>query len=175
MRNPLLRPLSAALLALSLTAGAQALGPEEGPLTPLAPEAEHPETALAVLEQLARHHYVRRAIDDTLSSDTLDHYLDALDPQRAYFLEGDIAQFERHRYTLDDALRRGDLTPAFEIFNRYQAAAEAQLEALLTFLDSGIETLDFSKEEYLAMDRSEAPLLASPEAGEALSRRRLKA
>jgi len=112
MRNPLLRPLTAALLALSFTAGAQALSPEEGPLTPLSPEAEHPETALAVLEQLARHHYVRRAIDDTLSSDTLDHYLDALDPQRAYFLEGDIAQFERYRYTLDDALRRGDLTPA---------------------------------------------------------------
>ena len=175
MRNPLLRPLSAALLALSLTAGAQALGPEEGPLTPLSPEAEHPATALAVLEQLARHHYVRRAIDDTLSSDTLDHYLDALDPQRAYFLEGDIAQFERYRYTLDDALRRGDLAPAFEIFNRYQAAAEAQLVALLAFLNNGIETLDFSKEEYLAMDRSEEPFLASAEAREDLWRRRLKA
>lgn len=175
MRNPLLRPLSAALLALSFTAGAQALGPEEGPLTPLSPEAEHPETALAVLEQLARHHYVRRAIDDTLSSDTLDHYLDALDPQRAYFLEGDIAQFERYRYTLDDALRRGDLTPAFEIFNRYQAAAETQLESLLGLLESGIETLDFSKEEYLAMDRSEEPFLASAEAREDLWRRRLKA
>jgi carboxyl-terminal processing protease len=175
MRNPLLRPLTAALLALSFTAGAQALSPEEGPLTPLSPEAEHPETALAVLEQLARHHYVRRAIDDTLSSDTLDHYLDALDPQRAYFLEGDIAQFERYRYTLDDALRRGDLTPAFEIFNRYQAAAETQLESLLRLLESGIETLDFSKEEYLAMDRSEEPFLASAEAREDLWRRRLKA
>ena len=175
MRNPLLRPLNAALLALSLSAGAQALGPEDGPLTLLAPEAEHPETALAVLEQLARHHYVRRAIDDTLSSDTLDHYLDALDPQRAYFLEGDIAQFERYRYTLDDALRRGDLAPAFEIFNRYQAAAEAQLEALLGFLENGIETLDFSEEEHLAMDRSEEPFLASAEAREDLWRRRLKA
>jgi carboxyl-terminal processing protease len=175
MRNPLLRPLTAALLALSFTAGAQALGPEEGPLTPLSPEAEHPETALAVLEQLARHHYVRRAIDDTLSSDTLDHYLDALDPQRAYFLEGDIAQFERYRYTLDDALRRGDLTPAFEIFNRYQAAAETQLESLLRLLEGGMETLDFSKEEYLAMDRSEEPFLASAEAREDLWRRRLKA
>jgi len=175
MRNPLLRPLTAALLALSFTAGAQALGPEEGPVTPLSPEAEHPETALAVLEQLARHHYVRRAIDDTLSSDTLDHYLDALDPQRAYFLEGDIAQFERYRYTLDDALRRGDLTPAFEIFNRYQTAAESQLESLLRLLEGGIETLDFSKEEYLAMDRSEEPFLASADAREDLWRRRLKA
>ena len=118
---------------------------------------------------------MRRAIDDTLSSDTLDHYLDALDPQRAYFLEGDIAQFERYRYTLDDALRRGDLTPAFEIFNRYQAAAETQLESLLGLLESGIETLDFSKEEYLAMDRSEEPFLASAEAREDLWRRRLKA
>jgi carboxyl-terminal processing protease len=175
MRNPLLRPLTAALLALSFTAGAQALGPDEGPVTPLSPEAEHPETALAVLEQLARHHYVRRAIDDTLSSDTLDHYLDALDPQRAYFLEGDIAQFERYRYTLDDALRRGDLNPAFEIFNRYQTAAETQLESLLRLLEGGIETLDFSKEEYLAMDRSEEPFLASADAREDLWRRRLKA
>jgi carboxyl-terminal processing protease len=42
-------------------------------------------------------------------------------------------------------------------------------------LDSGIETLDFSKEEYLAMDRSEEPFLASAEAREDLWRRRLKA
>ena len=175
MRNPLLRPLAAALLALSFTAGAQALGPEEGPVTPLSPEAEHPETALAVLEQLARHHYVRRAIDDSLSSDTLDHYLDALDPQRAYFLEGDIAQFERYRYTLDDALRRGDLAPAFEIFNRYQAAAETQLQSLLRLLESGIEALDFSDDEYLAMDRSEEPFLTNADTREDLWRRRLKA
>ena len=176
MRNPLLRPLAAALLALSFTAGAQALGPEEeGPVTPLSPEAEHPETALAVLEQLSRHHYVRRAIDDSLSSDTLDNYLDALDPQRAYFLEGDIARFERYRYTLDDALRRGDLAPAFEIFNRYQAAAETQLESILRLLESGIEALDFSDDEYLAMDRSEEPFLANADTREDLWRRRLKA
>ena len=175
MRNPFLRPLAAVLLALSFTAGAQALGPEEGPVTPLSPEAEHPETALAVLEQLARHHYVRRAIDDSLSSDTLDHYLDALDPQRAYFLEGDVAQFERYRYTLDDALRRGDLAPAFEIFNRYQAAAETQLQSLLRLLESGIEALDFSDDEYLAMDRSEEPFLTNADTREDLWRRRLKA
>ena len=176
MRNPLLRPLAAALLALSFTAGAQALSPEdEGPVTPLSPEAEHPETALAVLEQLARHHYVRRAIDDSLSSDTLDNYLDALDPQRAYFLEGDIARFERYRYTLDDALRRGDLAPAFEIFNRYQAAAETQLESILRLLESGIEALDFSDDEYLAMDRSEEPFLTNADTREDLWRRRLKA
>ena len=168
MRNPLLRPLAAALLALSFTAGAQALGPKRrAPLRPFSPQAEHPETALAVLEQLARHHYVRRAIDDS-SSDTLDHYLDAPDPQRAYFLEGDIAQFERYRYTLDDALRRGDLAPAFEIFNRYQAAAEAQLESILRLLESGIEALDFSDDEYLAMDRSEEPFLTNADTREDL-------
>ena len=172
MRNPLLsrlpRPFSPCPSRLGSGPGPE----EEGPVTPLSPEAEHPETAL---EQLARHHYVRRAIDDSLSSDTLDHYLDALDPQRAYFLEGDIAQFERYRYTLDDALRRGDLAPAFEIFNRYQATAETQLESILRLLESGIEALDFSDDEYLAMDRSEEPFLTNADTREDLWRRRLKA
>lgn len=185
MRNLLFRPITTALFALSLAGAALASAPdtlaegdalrEDGPLVPLAPDAEHPQTALAVLEQLARHHYVRRPIDDALSSDTLDHYLDALDPQRAYFLEEDIARFERYRFTLDDALRRGDLAPAFEIFNRYQTAAEEQLETLLAYLARGIDTLDFEREEYLAMDRSEEPFLSDAAAREDLWRRRLKA
>ena len=102
------------------SAGAQALG-RRRPRYALRRKPNIP--ALAVLEQLARHHYVRRAIDDSLSSDTLDNYLDALDPRAPYFLEGDIARFERYCYTLDDVLRRG-LALAFEIFNRYQATAE---------------------------------------------------
>ena len=45
---------------------------------------------------------------------------------------------------LDDALKRGDLDPAFDIFNRYQARLEERLEFLITELDQGLQTMNFT-------------------------------
>ena len=173
MRNSLLRPLAAVLRPVLHGWGSGPRSEEEAPLRPFAGGRTsrngpcRPRAACASPLRTPGH---RR-----LFQRHADHYLDALDPQRAYFLEGDIAQFERYRYTLDDALRRGDLAPAFEIFNRYQAAAETQLQSLLRLLESGIEALDFSDDEYLAMDRSEEPFLTNADTREDLGRRRLKA
>ena len=48
-------------------------------------------------------------------------YLDALDPQRMFFDAGDISAFSQWRLELDNVGRRGNLDPAFTIFNRYHA------------------------------------------------------
>ena len=54
------------------------------------------------------------------SSAVFDKYLKALDPGRSYFLQSDIKDFEQFRTTLDDDLRKGDLSAPFYIFNVYQ-------------------------------------------------------
>ena len=41
---------------------------------------------------------------------------------RSYFYASDIAEFEKYRYELDDAIKAGDVEPAFVIFRRYPAA-----------------------------------------------------
>ncbi|MGI9323121.1 MAG: hypothetical protein ACR2PJ_06035, partial [Pseudomonadales bacterium] len=87
---------------------------------PLAPMAEHRKTTQNVVEALASRHYLPTLLNDDLSSRTFDAYLTDLDPSKSYLLAADVNEFEIYRYTLDDALRIGDVRPAFEMFNRYQ-------------------------------------------------------
>ena len=50
----------------------------------------------------------------------LDRFIEQLDGSRSYFLASDIADFERFRYQLDDAVVSGQLEPVFTMFNRFQ-------------------------------------------------------
>ncbi|TVS16242.1 MAG: tail-specific protease [Gammaproteobacteria bacterium] len=141
----------------------------------LKPEDTHARTSINVIEQLTRHHYVRQRLDDDLSSQILDRYLEMLDPQRSYFLASDIESFEGYRYVLDDALRKGDLEPAFKIFNRYQQRLRDRLEFTLGLIADGLEDLDFSTDDSIETDRSESPWLVDEAAMDDLWTRRLKA
>ena len=57
---------------------------------------------------LTNWHYKDTRLDNSLSSDIFDGYVDLLDPNRSYFLASDVASFERFRDGLDDALRHSD-------------------------------------------------------------------
>jgi len=80
------------------------------------PEMEHRYASNIATRFLTNYHYKRTRLDDELSSEIFDSYLELLDPNKIYFLSGDIETFERYRSGLDDALRHSDLLPAYEIF-----------------------------------------------------------
>ena len=141
----------------------------------LTPLDVHPRTSLTVVEQLRYNHYVKKPLDDGISSDIFDKYLDSLDGGRAYFLAADVQEFEQYRYTLDDALKRANLEPAFEMFNRYQTRAVERLQYLLSELNAGIDDMDFSIDESLEIDREHAAWPTSQTAQDDLWRKRLKA
>ena len=145
---------------------------EPGTLRPL---EVHPRTSLSVLEQLRHNHYLQKSLDDGASSAILDKYLEMLDGARMFFLAGDIQAMERHRHGLDDALKQGDLQPAFEIFNLYQKRLAARFEFLLEVLEAGIDGMDFTLREWVEADRRQAPWPADREAANELWRKRLKA
>ncbi len=142
---------------------------------PLHPLDVHPRTSLSIVEQLRHNHYLHKPLDDAESSELFDKYIDALDPGHAYFLASDIQALEKYRYALDDALKRGDLDPAFDIFNRYQARLEERLEFLITQLGQGLKTMDFTKDETIEVERTDAPWAATTADLDKLWRKRLKA
>ena len=141
----------------------------------LKPLDVHPRTSLTVVEQLRHNHYVKQPLDDGISSAVFDKYLEMLDAGRAYFTAADIQQFEKYRFKLDDALKRGDLTAAFEMFNLYQTKATKRLNFLLAEIDSGLASIDFTLEEDIQIDRKDADWPADEAALDALWRKRLKA
>ena len=74
------------------------------------------------------YHYRDIDLNDSLSSVILDNYISSLDGNKSNFLESDIKSFEKYRYNLDDALKRGDLVPAFYIFNIYKKRLDGRLK-----------------------------------------------
>lgn len=131
-------------------------------------------TSIEILNALKSNHYIYIDINDSFSNKLLNAYLKQLDTSKSYFLQADIDEFQLYRNTLDDALNKADLRPAFKIFNRYQQRVEARLNWLLARLDQGLDSFDFSIEESFEPFNKNAQWASSEQQLDDLWRKRLK-
>ena len=115
-------------------------------------EARHARAAVIITHILEKYHYRNKPLDDDLSGRILDTYLDNLDGNRSFFLAEDIKDFERYRYTLDDALDTPDLDPAFDIFKAYRQRVVERTDYAGSVLENGF---DFNIDEDYLFDRLE--------------------
>lgn len=140
----------------------------------LEPMPVHSNTTRNIVDALASRHYVSTLLDDDLSSQIFDSYIDDLDPSKSYFLASDIKNFERLRFDMDNALRRGSVEPAFEIFNVYHRRVIDRFEIIIESLEAGIDHYDFTLDESLLLDREESAFATSNSELNDLWRKRLK-
>lgn len=141
---------------------------------PLAPVPEHSNTTRSIVYELTRKHYVTTSINDALSSRIFEAYLLNMDPGKSYLLQSDIDDFEIYRYELDDTLRKGNLAPAYAMWNRYQERWIARLKKVIASLEEGIDDYDFTRDEELLLDRRESPWATSEEQLDELWKKRIK-
>lgn len=156
----------AALAALPLQANVPTV-----PESDLYPTRKHERATEIILHVIDTYHYKKKALDDELSSQILDNYLDNLDPNHGYFLRSDIDDFERNRYSLDDALKAGDLQTAFEIFRRYRQRVAERIALAVTLLDT---EFDFTVDEDYQFDRRKLPWPADDANVREMWRKRVK-
>ena len=130
----------------------------------LAPAPDQSDTLKELIDVIEDRHYASRRYDDGLSAQHFAAYLDALDPQRMFFNAGDISEFSQWRLELDNVGRRGDLDPAFTIFNRYHAKLRQRLEKIIETLPGTLAEFDYEVDEYLVIDHSVMPW--APDAAE---------
>jgi carboxyl-terminal processing protease len=140
-----------ALLLVSFTAFAAV---DKDTSLVLEPKMEQRYASNLATKFLTNWHYKDTSLDNELSSQIFDSYLELLDPNRIYFLEADVEVFERYRTSLDDALRHSDLLPAYEVFNVYldrvrQRVSYARARVLQPF--------DFTIDENYKYDREGEP------------------
>lgn len=140
----------------------------------LAPTKEQRQAAQDIVERLNYGHYREVELDDQLSEEIYDHFLEQLDGNKAYFTQAEITQFSQYRLRLDDDLKKGDLTAAFEIYNLYQKKVISRIESQLQLLDSFPEDYAFIREETLLLDRENIAWASSPEELDTLWRKRLE-
>jgi len=137
----------------------------------LKPKDSHSVAAPVIAKLLRQYHYNHQKIDDALSSETLDLYIESLDRSRLYFLASDISEFDKFRYTLDDIVFSGDLGPVFQIFNTWKTRVEQRIEFATNRLD---KEFDFTIDENLTLDRSEAEWAITSGELDELWRKKLK-
>jgi carboxyl-terminal processing protease len=163
----------AALLGAAMTPPTAAPAAAAAPATTtvLAPTEQENYVARRVADIISHEHYRRAPLDDHLSSLILDRYLDAVDGARSYFFASDIAEFEKYRYELDDAIKTGDVEPAFVIFRRFQQRSRERMAYAIELLN---KKPDFDIDESFNFDREKEPWPANAAEMNELWRKRVK-
>jgi hypothetical protein len=122
--------------------------------TKLSPGPEDSRIANIISHLMEKRHYSQQPFDDLVSSNFFNQYLDALDPLHLILFQSDIQEFEPYRYVLDDLTRkRGDLKPAYAIFDRYLKRFNEQV----SFVTNALQNRPFTftmDEEYLIQRRN---------------------
>jgi len=125
----------------------------------------------AIAAQLERYHYGDRTLDDKQSALILDQYLQDMDPNKSYFLQSDVDSFAPYRDKLDDAIRAGNVKPAFDIYNVYQKRVDQRIQYALKLLD---HEPDLTVKESYVFDRSKGPWAKDPAELDDVWRKRVK-
>lgn len=139
--------------------------------TPLIPQPEHGLSAVMITKFIDRYHYKKTKLNDHQSELILNQYLKSLDPSRSFFTQQDINDFDQYKTQLDEALAKGDLTPAFLIFRQFNQRRIERADYAISLLD---KPFDFTREESYSFDRSESPWAAGQAELNEIWRQRVK-
>ena len=137
----------------------------------LSPTERQRRVSKLVSNVIERSHYRQSPINDPVSALVLDRFIEQLDGSRSYFLASDIAEFERFKYQLDDAVVAGQLEPVFAIFNRFQTRNRERVAHALDLLKT---EPDFTVDESFEFDRSKSPWAKTPAELNEIWRQRVK-
>ncbi|MGB2064645.1 Tail-specific protease precursor [Marinomonas gallaica] len=118
----------------------------------LEPPHDYDRVAQEIVATLENVHYNKTLIDDEVSEQAFENYLDALDPSRSFFLKSDVDTLSKYRSAFDDALRNGDSQVAYDIYNAYLDRAETRLEKVLADIPDMVKSFQYTVDESLNAD-----------------------
>ena len=124
----------------------------------LTPDPQQEVVAKDLVEFIENYHYKKVSVNDSLSSVIFDNLLKELDEGRNYLLASDIKDFEQYRSTMDDDLRKGDLSVMFRMFNVSRKRYDERIRYSLTQIN---KKFDFTSNEKYVYERSKMPWLSS--------------
>jgi carboxyl-terminal processing protease len=170
-------------VALVLLGMAAAVGPVVGdqpPGGPAASAAVSPKPgandrhiAMAVRRHLEREHFLhqRQPIDDAMARRWFENFLESLDPMKAYLLQSDVDAFAQKRDALDDLVKRGDVSFAYEVFDRFLQRVDSRVPLIERLIAT---KHDFAQDESVVVDRKATTWAKTEAEAEDLWRRRIK-
>ena len=117
-----------------------------------APKPEFTQIAKLVCQMIEKEHLARLPINDLIAGRFVDHFVKELDPQKLYFLQSDIDEFNQVRATLDDTIKQGNIDWAYSTFGRYLQRLKQRMTEAEKLVD---EPYDFTVKESMVYDAKE--------------------
>ncbi|WP_261817378.1 carboxy terminal-processing peptidase [Vibrio gallicus] len=140
-------------------------------LPTLTPEVQHQTSAKRVTSRFTRSHYKQFKLDDKFSEHIFDRYLNMLDYNHNLFTQSEVDGFAQWRVGLDDALKTGDNSIAFKLYNESMRKRFERFSYALSLLD---HEMKFDADESIELDRSKAAWPKSKAEIDELWRKRVK-
>lgn len=117
--------------------------------------AQQQQITTALINQLVEaRHYRKLNLNNRFSEKILTKYIEQLDPGKSFFLQADITRFDAWRHQLDDYIKRGELQPAFTIFDTFRMRVNERIDYALARVN---EPFDFTRDETFDFEREDAP------------------
>ncbi|MCG8551818.1 MAG: tail-specific protease, partial [Desulfobacterales bacterium] len=135
---------------------------------------EQSKRCIAIVNALERDHYTGKKLDKNMSVLVFDRYIKSLDPGRHLLTQADLDEYAPLKQLMYKYVKAGNLGPAFEIFNLYQARSEERLEYILKLAKSWQTRIDFTKDETLVIDYEHKPFIPDTSGLKPLWKKELK-
>ena len=123
----------------------------------------HSEQCIKIISALEQYHYLGKKLDNAMSAVIFDRYIKSLDPSRQLLTQEDMNRISQYKYRFDRDLKKGNLTPAYEIFNLYLSKSVLRLEYLLSLVKTWEKDMDFSTDDVIIIDNEIRPFQKTPE------------
>ena len=106
------------------------------------------EVTLAIVRDM-REHLSHHPLDQEISNRTFDLFFKSLDPMKVYFTQADIDEFAKSRNDLGTMLKKGDISFAYQVFDRLLKRTDERVALADEILKGDI---DFTVDETIVTD-----------------------
>lgn len=135
------------------------------------PGEREKEICREACRKLEQQHFLEPRIDRDLTEKMLEAYLRSLDPMKLYFLQSDIDLFTKSAADLPTALKEGDTTFAYLIYDRLIERVSSRLPVIESLIT---KQHDFTKDESLETNQAATKWASTDAEVEDKWRRRVK-
>jgi carboxyl-terminal processing protease len=131
----------------------------EGDIKPVASQYKAEELTTRILSSF---HYRKTKLNDSLSGEMFNKYIDGIDHGKLYYLASDIAEFEKYKFSFDDYLLKRELDVPFDMYNVFRKRYKERSEYIQALLKEA-KPFDFTTDESIDTDREKAKWAKTPE------------
>lgn len=129
------------------------------------------ETTKLVAGMITRFHISQKTIDDEISEQLLNRFIEQLDPQKLYFTQADIDEFQKSKDNLDNQILEGKVQFAYDVYDRYDQLMQNRMKLAHKYIDADH---DFTKDESMVTDADQLAWAKTEQEIEERWRKRIK-